>query len=110
MISTDDINQVSDITAVLSSFLSVLDTSFFANVKTISEVPNHVMDILSLSVLSENIPGNLQMLAENIPGDLQKLTDNYPGDTSVTTIATAAASIDLGAIFSKAASTGKAGK
>ena len=105
MISTDDINQVSDIAAVLSTFI---DATFLLSANTISELPNPA--VLSLSVLTENIPENLQILAQNVPGDLQKLTEINPGEISMTTITTAAASIDLGAILSKAATTGKAGK
>lgn len=88
MMAIDDLYQASELTSVLSSILSLLDTTLILNANTISELSSPVVDVLSSPILEQNIPG----------------------EVSLTTVTLAAASIDFGAIFSKAATTGKAGK
>ena len=89
-----DIHQVTDITAALASLVSHSSLLLETNTLITNDVTNGLTST-PISFLAQNVPAI-------IPGII-------PEESSFTSLDISAASIDFGAIFTKAANTGKAG-
>jgi hypothetical protein len=110
----ESVHETSDLLSTLYSFLS--DSLVLGNVDigdiAVSALNAGESTALSGLVLIPTDPfGTLGTIAEGSLGTIGTLEGTIGGaEGSLTSIATAAASIDFNAIFTKAATTGKAGK